>query len=347
MHTDRVVRQRFFSALIPVGNCRFLLLALLFVCLVMLSALMTGPLAIPIEGICRALQHEADPLIQLVVNELRMPRLVLGLITGASLAVAGFLLQTLTRVSIASPAVMGLSDGAGLCVVLALFLGDRGWEGATSPWMLATVAFAGAGLVLLILRGLFRLDPDLEKMVFSGLVIAAICKASISLLMLISQSDIATQAQLWLVGSLAQANRQLNHYLLGGFIVLCLLTLSAYRQIALFRISESLMLSLGESTIRQQRFLYLLAAGFTAIAVAGAGQIGFVGLVVPHLVQRLCPRGVPAQLVGNMLCGAALVVLADIGARTLIAPYELPVGIITAFIGVPCFLVLYLKREKQ
>ena len=347
MRADRVVRQRFFSGLIPAGSRRFLLLALLAVCLVMLVALMTGPLVIPIEGIYRALQHEADPLIQLVVNELRMPRLVLGLITGASLAVAGFLLQTLTRVSIASPAVMGLSDGAGLCVVLALFLGDRGWEGATSPWMLASVAFAGAGLVLLILRGLFRLDPDLEKMVFSGLVIAAVCKASISLLMLISQSDIAAQAQLWLVGSLSQANRQLNQYLLGGFIVLFILTLSAYRQIALFRISESLMLTLGESVTRQQRFLYLLAAGFTAIAVAGAGQIGFVGLVVPHLVQRLCPRGVPAQLVGNMLCGAALVVLADIGARTLIAPYELPVGIITALIGVPCFLVLYLKRGKQ
>ena len=136
MRADRVVRQRFFSALIPAGSRRFLLLALLAVSLVMLGALMTGPLVIPIEGICRALQHEADPLIQLVVNELRMPRLVLGLITGASLAVAGFLLQTLTRVSIASPAVMGLSDGAGLCVVLALFLGDRGWEGATSPWML-------------------------------------------------------------------------------------------------------------------------------------------------------------------------------------------------------------------
>jgi iron complex transport system permease protein len=347
MRADRVVRWWGCSWLIPTGSRRFLSLALVAVLLVMLGALMSGPLAIPIADIYRALQQEADPLMQLVVNELRMPRLVLGLITGASLAVAGFLLQTLTRVSIASPAVMGLSDGAGLCVVLALFLGDRGWADVTSPLMMAAVAFFGAGLVLLILRGLFRLDPDLEKMVFAGLVIAAVCKASISLLMLVSQSDIASQAQLWLVGSLSQANRQLNQYLLGGFIVLCMLTLFAYRQIALFRISESLMLSLGESAIRQQRFLYVLAAGFTAIAVAGAGQIGFVGLVVPHLVQRLCPRGVPAQLFGNMLCGAVLVVLADIGARTLIAPYELPVGIITALIGVPCFLVLYLKRGKQ
>lgn len=346
MQTDRVVRLRGFSGLIPRGSRRFLGGSVLLLVLVLGWALFTGPLLISPQGIFQSLLQQSDPLLQLIVNELRMPRLLLGLVTGASLALAGFLLQTLTRVLIASPAVMGLSDGAGLLVVLALFLGDHGWSGVTSPLMMAGIAFAGAILVLVLLRCLFRRDPDLEKMVFAGLILAAVCKAAISLLMLVSQSDIAAQAQLWLVGSLSSANRELNQVLLFGFVVLFVLTLLAYRQIALFRLSESVMASLGESVMRQQQYLYLLAAGFTALAVAGAGQIGFIGLVIPHLVSRLCPRGVLAQLLGNAFFGAALVVGADIGARTLITPYELPVGILTAFIGVPCFLVLYLKRSR-
>lgn len=347
MHSDKIIRFAGFSALMPRGTRRFLLGILLAVLMVMLWAIKTGPMPLSLVAIGAAISHKADPLVALIVNDIRMPRLVLGLVTGASLALAGFLLQTLTRVSIASPAVMGISDGAGLLVVLALFWGDRGAEWLTSPAVMMLAALLGAVMILSILAGLFRRDPDLDKMVFSGLILAAVCKAAISLLMLVSQSDIAAQAQLWLVGSLTQANQGLNQWLCGGFGGLFILSLLSSRHIALFRVSDAVMLALGGRVKRQQQYLYLLAAGFTAIAVAGAGQIGFVGLVVPHLVSRLCPRGVLAQLLGNALGGAGLVVIADITARSVIAPDELAVGVVTALMGVPCFLLLYLKRGRH
>lgn len=325
------------SLLLPAGALRVLGLLLLVLALVSLLAMALGPLWInPLD------LQAPSPLQQLVLFELRWPRLLLGLVVGASLAVAGFVLQSLTRVSIAAPSVLGLADGAGLSVVLVLFAGEALWGGhLLSPQGMALAALAGALLVLMLLRGLSRRDGDLEKMVFAGLVVAAICKALVSLLLLLSQSDMAMQAQIWLVGSLAQANPALNRWLLAACVLLLSLTLLNYRSLALYRLSDEVMGSLGQPVGVSQRWLYLLAAGLTAIAVAGAGQVSFVGLVVPHLIRRICPRGVPAQLIGNACGGALLVVAADVLARNLFSPYELPVGIFTALIGVPCFLWLY------
>jgi iron complex transport system permease protein len=334
---DRHWRGAGLSLLLPAGALRVLGLLLLVLALLSLLAMALGPLWInPLD------LQAPSPLQQLVLFELRWPRLLLGLIVGASLAVAGFVLQSLTRVSIAAPSVLGLADGAGLSVVLVLFAGEALWGGKLlSPQGMALAALAGAVAVLMLLRGLSRRDGDLEKMVFAGLVVAAICKALVSLLLLLSQSDMAMQAQIWLVGSLAQANPALNRWLLAACVLLLVMTLLNYRSLALYRLSDEVMGSLGQPVGISQRWLYLLAAGLTAIAVAGAGQISFVGLVVPHLIRRICPRGVPAQLVGNACGGALLVVAADVLARNLFAPYELPVGIFTALIGVPCFLWLY------
>lgn len=334
---DRPWRGAGLSLLLPASALRVLGLLLLVLALVSLLAMALGPLWInPLD------LQAPSPLQQLVLFELRWPRLLLGLVVGASLAVAGFVLQSLTRVSIAAPSVLGLADGAGLSVVLVLFAGEALWGGQLlSPQGMALAALTGAVAVLMLLRGLSRRDGDLEKMVFAGLVVAAICKALVSLLLLLSQSDMAMQAQIWLVGSLAQANPALNRWLLATCVLLLSLTLLNYRALALYRLSDEVMGSLGQPVGVSQRWLYLLAAGLTAIAVAGAGQVSFVGLVVPHLIRRICPRGVPAQLIGNACGGALLVVAADVLARNLFSPYELPVGIFTALIGVPCFLWLY------
>lgn len=334
---DRPWRGAGLSLLLPAGALRVLGLMLLVLALVSLLAMALGPLWInPLD------LQAPSPLQQLVLFELRWPRLLLGLVVGASLAVAGFVLQSLTRVSIAAPSVLGLADGAGLSVVLVLFAGEALWGGhLLSPQGMVLAALAGAVAVLMLLRGLSRRDGDLEKMVFAGLVVAAICKALVSLLLLLSQSDMAMQAQIWLVGSLAQANPALNRWLLAACVLLLVMTLLNYRALALYRLSDEVMGSLGQTAGVSQRWLYLLAAGLTAIAVAGAGQVSFVGLVVPHLIRRICPRGVPAQLIGNACGGALLVVAADVLARNLFSPYELPVGIFTALIGVPCFLWLY------
>lgn len=343
MHSDKPLRWAGCSGLWPQGAMRFLAGSVLVLGVLGVLALWLGPVHwSPLQG------GSLSALQRFVLFELRMPRWVLGCLTGASLALAGFLLQSLTRVSIAAPSVLGLSDGAGLGVVGALYLGAD-WMGGRllSPAGMALSALTGSLLVLLILRGLYRLRPDMTRLVFAGLVVAAVCKALISMLMLISQTDTASQAQLWLIGSLSQANPLLNRWLISLFILLLISTLLQYRSIAVLHLADEVGLSLGQKRGVAQARLYLLAAGFTALAVAGAGQVGFVGLVVPHVVRRLCPRGVPLQILGNMLVGAGLVVAADLLAKQLLRPVELPVGLVTAFIGVPCFLYLYLKGVRR
>lgn len=337
---DRVWRvagvSLLYAASVPrlLAGCGVLLAGLV------LFGVLRGPYAIPISGVWspNALQH-------FVLFELRWPRLQLGMLVGASLAVAGFLLQSLTRVAIAAPSVMGLADGAGLGVVLLLcagssFQGGR-WLNVTG---MTLAALAGALLVLGLLRLLYRYRAEMARMVFAGLMIAAMCKALISMLLLISPTDVATQSRIWLVGSLVQATPALNQGLFLAFAVLFGLTLLSYRHLALLQLADGVVQAVGTRPARVQSWLYLLAAGLTAVAVAGAGQVGFVGLVVPHLVRRLCPRGVPAQLLANAVLGASLVVAADLLARNLFAPYELPVGIFTALIGVPWFLWLAVRR---
>lgn len=343
MTGDRYWRCGRVSLLLTAGASRFMLRSSLWLLGVVVAGMLIGTLAMPWSA-----WWSPNALQRFVLWELRWPRLELGMITGASLAVAGFLLQRLTRVSIAAPSVMGLADGAGLGVVILLVYGAN-WQGGR--WLqvegMTFAALLGALTVLLVLRALYRWRPDMPRMVFAGLMLAAVCKALISMLLLISTTETATQARIWLVGSLVQATPALNHGLLLAFSLLFGLTLLAYRQLALLQLADGVMQSVGGRPARAQSWLYLLAAGLTAVAVAGAGQVGFVGLVVPHLVRRLCPRGVPAQLCGNALLGAALVVLADLLARRLFSPYELPVGIFTALIGVPWFLWLMVRREGR
>lgn len=348
MHADRVIRSRYFSALLPVRSLWFVLLAGIGLLLLVALALRSGPLSLAVDVVWNALWQQGDALAQLIVQQLRIPRIVLALLAGASLSLAGYLLQTLTRVSIASPSVLGLSEGAGLMVVVCLYLGQH-WLPAiiTSVYGLAAAALVGALLLLLVLGGLHRRDGNLDKLVFAGLILAAVCKAVISLLLLVSQTDTAAQAQRWLIGSLTQANNSLNQLLLPLFCLLLLLTLGCYRRISLYRLGDAQIQSLGGAVPAGSLSLYLLAAGFTALAVAGAGQIGFVGLVVPHLVRALCSRGTLAQLLGCALLGALLVLVADLAARYVFRPYELPVGLVTAIIGVPCFLLIYLRKVRR
>ena len=343
MSADRHWRGRACSLFLPAGTMRVLGLLMLALMLVSVVALWLGPVRLAWSE-----WLNLSPLQRFILSELRWPRVQLGLMVGAALAMAGFVLQRLTRVSIAAPSVLGLADGAGLGVVLLLFLGNGlGADIVITPLAMSLAALSGAALILVLLRALARRDRDMEKMVFAGLMMAAICKALISLLLLISPSDMAVQAQIWLIGSLAQANPALNRGLLLAFLLLAVLTLLHYRQLALCHLGDPLMQGLGSRVDGGRHRLYLLAAGLTAVAVAGAGQVGFVGLVVPHLVQRLCPRGVPAQLLGNACAGALLVVGADLLARTLFLPYELPVGILTALLGVPCFLWHYRRGVQR
>lgn len=322
------------------------LIGLVVLALVVVTiALWQGPVRLSVDQMEQALLGQGKPLWQFIVQKLRLPRIELGILVGGSLALSGYLLQQVTRIPIAAPSILGLTDGAGLMVVLCLYFSKQ-WMAKllVSPYGLAIASLVGVAMMLFILTLLRWRTPDLEKIIFSGLILAAICKALSSLVLVVSMNDTATLAQQWLMGSLTLASSQLNHALWPVFAILVLLTLGHARRLSVSPLEPGLQFSLGVSTGMTWR-LYLLAAGFVALAVAGAGQIGFVGLVVPHLVRWLCPRSVLAQLLGCLMVGAALVLGADSLSRWLFAPYELPVGIMTAGIGVPFFLVLYWKRS--
>jgi iron complex transport system permease protein len=340
-----VLRTRGLSMLLCRRSLGWLLV--LAGCLVVVGvlALWQGPVQLSAAELWQALLRQGNPLWQFIVQQLRLPRVELGIMVGGSLALAGYLLQQVTRIPIAAPSVLGLTDGAGLMVVLCLFFGKQ-WTARllVSPYGLAIAALVGVILILLILMFLRWRTPDLEKIIFSGLILAAICKAASSLVLVVSTTDTATLSQQWLMGSLTLASLPLNHALWPVFALLIVMTLVHARTLTVSPLERSLQQNLGVVRGTEWR-LYLLASGFIALAVAGAGQIGFVGLVVPHVARWLCPRSVVAQLLGCLFGGAALVLGADMISRWLFAPYELPVGIMTAGIGVPFFAVLYWRRS--
>lgn len=340
-----VLRTRWFSALLCRRSLRYLSILAVGLVAVTILALWMGPVHLSANELWHASLHQGNPLWQFIVQQLRLPRVELGIMVGGSLALAGYLLQQVTRIPIAAPSVLGLTDGAGLMVVFCLFFSKQ-WTARllVSPYGLAVAALTGVVLILLILMFLRWRTPDLEKIIFSGLILAAICKAASSLVLVVSTTDTATLSQQWLMGSLTLASQPLNRALWPLFGLLVVLTLVHARVLTVSPLERSLQQNLGVSHRSEWR-LYLLASAFVALAVAGAGQIGFVGLVVPHVVRWLCPRSVVAQLLGCLFGGAVLVLGADMVSRWLFAPYELPVGIMTAGIGVPFFAVLYWRRS--
>lgn len=296
-------------------------------------ALMLGSVSLPPAAVLDTLTGGGDPLARTLVLDLRLPRALAAFTVGGLLALAGALMQVLLRNPLADPYILGVSGGAAAGALLCIMAGVGG------VWMSGS-AFAGALLSTLLVFALAhgRGGWTPTRLLLTGVVIAAGWAAVISLLLALGPDGSLRSMLFWLMGDLAYATGDGWLLLLPlGCVLLCF---PFARHLNVLARGETLAELLGVPVRPFKIAIYILASLLTAAAVTIAGSVGFVGLVVPHMLRLLGSSDHRSVLPGCVLGGGALVVLADTLARTVLAPRQLPVGVLLAMIGVPLFLYL-------
>ncbi len=298
-------------------------------------ALSVGSVPLGWVEVWRAFLGQGDPTAVAIVQGLRLPRVVLGVVVGAGLAASGTALQATLRNPLAEPYLLGVSGGAAVGAVLAVVLG------VASPALVPLSAFAGATLavmlVLLVARAAGgRSDPRILLM--AGVVIGAFCTAVIMVALARASENTVRGALWWMMGSLGDAQWR-GVVWIAIYVAIGVALLGWWgREIDVLSLGEEAAASLGIDVERTTRRVYITASLLAAATVAGAGLIGFVGLVVPAIARALGTRTTRATVVASALAGGTLVVIADALARTALRPSELPLGAVTALVGVPFFL---------
>lgn len=276
----------------------------------------------------------------LVLTTLRLPRLLFGLLLGANLAVAGALMQAVTRNPLASPQVFGVNAGASLFVVLALLLFP-----ALGTANLVYFAFFGAmigGLLVFSfasVRGMTSLKLALVGMAIH-LLLTSLTKG------LILFNDRITNVLYWLSGSISDSGWIEVRLILPWSIIGLILAFSLAKSLAIFQLGQDVAVGLGQNITRIRMLAAVAVVLLAGVTVAAAGAIGFIGLMVPHIVRRLVGEDYRYVLPISALCGGLLLTYADVLARFIAYPYESPVGIVTALLGAPFFLYLA-KRQTR
>ena len=300
------------------------------------AALAVGSVDVGPAAVWRALAGDASDPASVVVRELRLPRALAAFAVGGLLAVAGALMQVLLRNPLADPYVLGLSGGAACGALAALLAGVAA--------LVTPAAFAGALVSTVIVFGLARSAGawSSTRLLLTGIVVAAGWGALIMLLLAVAPDAQVRGMLFWLIGDLSGATH--GGSALWALAGVLLLALPLARDATLLARGEVTAATLGVPVRSVALALHALAAAATAVAVTLAGSVGFVGLVVPHAVRLVVGNDQRVLLPASALAGGALLVLADTLARTVVAPAQLPVGVLTALAGVPMFLWL-LRRS--
>ena len=313
----------------------YLLLALLLLIAgaSVLFSLLSGSVDLGLTQLAASLFTPGDELIDQILHDIRIPRTLAAFTTGGLLALAGVIMQVLLRNPLADPYILGISGGAAVGALSAILLG-------ASVAMQNNSAFIGALFSVLLVFGIANKFGrwSVTRLLLTGVVVSAGWGAVINILLTTSSSNNVQSMLFWLMGDLSQSHVGLGHGLLllaglgGGLLV--------SRSLNVLTRGELVAASLGVDVSALRIILYLAASLFTATAVTVAGSVGFVGLVIPHMLRMMGARDHRILLPGSVLLGGSFLVVADSLARTLIAPQQLPVGVVTAVIGVPSFLLI-------
>ena len=290
-----------------------------------------------------ALLGEGDINDRRIVVGLRAPRAVMAILVGGGLSLSGAVFQALLRNPLAEPYILGISGGAATGAVLALALGLA----ASLSWALPAAAFAGALVaIFLVLRVAATADDqvDVRVLLLAGVVVGAFFTACMAFVLSISDARTVRSAVLWMMGSLVGSDWRTVWMVTLYSIPAVIALVGLARPLNLLAIGEETAGYLGADVERVKRMAYVLASLLTAAGVAATGVIGFVGLIVPHSIRLLVGADYRVLLPLAFLAGAVFLMLADIAARTVLPPTEVPIGVITAFVGVPLFLLL-LRRS--
>ncbi|MGB0126038.1 MAG: iron ABC transporter permease [Rhodocyclaceae bacterium] len=304
------------------------------------GSLAAGSIAIEPGDLLRALIGGDAGLAGEVVLTLRLPRALAGLACGGLLALAGALMQILLRNPLADPYVLGVSGGASVGALTALLFG-------LPLILLHAGAFAGALAAMLLVFGLAHGEGSWTqtRLLLTGVIVAAGCGAAVALILSIAPEHQLHGMLFWLMGDLSHALQPWPALLV--LVMGLAATLPFARDLNLIARGELSARALGVPVARLRLGIYLLASLLTALSVSLAGSIGFIGLIVPHLVRLAIGNDQRVLLPASVLAGGALLVVADVLARTLVAPQQLPVGVLTALIGVPVFLFLLTRQPRR
>lgn len=287
----------------------------------------------------------SDMIWQIWLN-IRLPRVLLAVLIGMALAVSGAVMQGVFRNPLADPGLLGISSGAGLAVALAIIV-PLALPSSLALWLPMIAAFIGSLLVTLLIFSFSRLARgNLSRLLLVGIAINALCGAAVGVLSWLSNDQQLRQLSLWGMGSLSQA--QWPALLICAVLILpaLLLLQTGARQLNLLQAGEEDAHYMGVDVKRTQHQLLILSALLVGTAVSVSGVIGFVGLVVPHVMRFCLGSDHRCLLPGSALAGAILLLLADTLARTVAVPAEMPVGLLTSLIGGPWFLWLILRQPR-
>jgi iron complex transport system permease protein len=298
--------------------------------------LSAGAVPIPLRDVWAGLWH-ADSATASIIRDLRAPRVILAFLVGGSLGICGAALQAMIRNPLAEPYLLGLSSGAGLGAVIAIA------SRAGGAWAVPLAAFVGAlAAVALVYRLSLasgrRLDPHV--LLLSGVVVGAFAGALMSAIMVLSDAPGVRNAFLWLLGGFGAASWQALAVFSAYAAIPVVILFYHARSLDLIALGDDAAHHLGAEVDRVRRVVYLSTALLTAASVATCGIVGFVGLVVPHAVRTSFRPLHRSLLPLVFVAGGCFLVLADVVSRTAVRPLELPVGVVTALVGVPLFALL-------
>ena len=295
----------------------------------------------------RALSGDADPTARAILLQLRLPRAALAALIGAALGLTGCTFQALLRNPLAEPYVLGISGGAAVGAVAVFVTG----LGAVFPWVLPAGAFLGAvAAMMLVLEVARRASParmDTRVLILSGVIIGAFFNAIILLMLTLADVESFRSAIFWMMGNLTGAEWGSTGLLAVLLVPGALVLLSLARAFNLLSRGEEVAHYLGASVHRVKLTAYLAASLMVGAAVAAGGVIGFVGLIVPHAVRLAWGNDHRLLLPASALAGSAFLLLADTVARLVVAPAELPTGVVTAVVGVPLFVALLVRGGRR
>lgn len=310
-------------------------------------SLSTGVMPVGMNEILAVLSGSGTPKQELVLLHLRLPRMIIALLIGAGLALSGSILQGLSRNSLADPGILGINAGAGLAVVLSIYLfGQSGGNLLAKPFFLPVFAFAGAlAIAALIYRFSWKGGIDPERLLLVGLGFNALCGALLLILQLKMDPKDFQQAAIWLTGSIWGIQWPYVWALLPWILVLMPVAFIKARTMNILQFKQEVPVALGLRVESERRLLLCLSAALAGACVAAGGGIAFIGLLAPHLARRLCGPNYFSNLPLAALIGAALVLIADMIGKNLLAPADIPVGIVISVIGAPYLIFMLLTRK--
>ena len=325
-----------------------LFLGVLLVLLItaVLVSLTFGEINVSVFELPVILGHEGEDVKYAILNKIRLPRILLGFAVGGSLSLAGVILQGIYRNPLVEPYTLGISGGAALGVALVIVFR---LQHAFGSFMLPLAGFTGSLITIVLVYSLSLRNGKIQvqNMLLIGVMISFIVSSFMMFLMAISSAENLQGIVFWMMGSLDEPNLALIRVALGASFTGLVLSYFFVKPLNALRLGETKAKHLGINTEITLRILFIVASLLTGICVAVAGVIGFVGLIIPHLMRIIIGSDYRILLISSFLGGGIFLILSDLLARTVIAPIELPIGVITGIIGGTIFVIVLSKKNLR